>query len=193
MPPAMAAEPTMKARRERRGMSFILLLRHLCCRCMDRGANTRIGSATAQIAGHHLIDLLVRWLWDLFEKRNGLHDLAGLAIAALRYLMLESGLQDRVLVSICQPFDRDYRLTSDLTDMRLTGTDGHSVYLNGTGAALRDTTAVLGTCDTEFVPQHPKQRHLGNHIHLMLGSIDRELDHVEASLRCRPHFQRRVT
>src|SRR5262245_50548058 len=105
--------------------------------------------------------------------------------------MLDPGLHNRVLVSIPQPFDRDHRLAGDLADMRLTGTHSLAVDLNGAGATLRYPAAVLGTCDTELVPQHPKQRHVRNHVNLMPGPIDRELDHVDASFRgsSRPHFQ----
>ena len=97
--------------------------------------------------------------------------------------MFDPGLQNRVLVSITQPFDGDYRLASDVADMRLTGTDSLSVYLNGAGATLRYPAAVLGTCDTELIPQYPKQRHVRNYVNLMLNPIDRELDHVDMSLR----------
>jgi hypothetical protein len=162
-------------------MTPISLPRHLCGSRVDRGANARIGAATAQIAGHHLIDALVRWLGDMLEKRNGLHDLAGLTIAALRDLMFDPGLQNRVCVSICQPFDRDHRLSGDVADTRLAGTDSLSVDPDRAGATLRHSASVFGTCDTEFVAQHPKQGHLGNDVNPVLGPIDREFDHVDAS------------
>src|SRR5262249_39588653 len=188
MPPATAAEPTMKARRERLCKLPISLLRHLCRSRMDCSANARIGSATTQIAGHHLVDLLVRRLGDQFKKRDRLHDLAGLAVAALRNLVFDPSRQNRVLVSIRQPFDRDHRLAGDAADFRLTGTDSLSVYLDGAGATLRYPAAVLGTRDTELVAQHPKQRHLRNDVNLVLDPVDREVDHVGISLRdvCRP-------
>ena len=97
--------------------------------------------------------------------------------------MFDPSLHNRVLVSIPQPLDRDHRLTSDVADMRLTGTDSLSVYLDGAGATLRYPAAVLGTRDTEFVAQHPKQRDLRNYVNLVLNPIDRELDHVSLSLR----------
>src|SRR5262249_7198087 len=133
MPPATAAEPTMKARREKRGMSFMSLPRHLGSRGMDRGANARIGAAAAKGGGHHLVDLFVRWLFDQAEKRNGLHDLAGLAIAALRDLMFDPGLQHRMLLLVGQPFERDDRLACNVCNICLTGADSHSVDLNGAG------------------------------------------------------------
>ena len=97
--------------------------------------------------------------------------------------MFDPSLHNRVLVSIPQPLDRDHRLTSDAADMRLTGTDSLSVYLDGAGATLRYPAAVFGTRDAELVAQHPKQRHLGNDIDLVFDPIDRELDHVSLSLR----------
>ena len=96
--------------------------------------------------------------------------------------MFDPGLQNRVLVSIPQPFNRDDRLPGDVANMRLTGTDSLSVYLDGAGATLRYPAAVLGTRDTEFVAQHPKQRDLRNYVNLVLDPIDRELDHVGMSL-----------
>src|SRR5262249_36070968 len=84
---------------------------------------------------------------------------------------------------IRQSFDRDYRLASDAADVRLTGTDSLSVYLDGAGATLRYPAAVLGTRDTELVAQHPKQGHLKNYVDLVLDPIDRELDHIGMALR----------
>jgi hypothetical protein len=150
---------------------------------MDGRAYARISTAPAQIAGHHVVDLFVRRLGDVLKERNGLHDLAGLAVAALRNLMFDPGLQNRVAVSTTQPFDRDYRFTGDVTDMRLTGTDSLAIYVDGTGSTLRYPTAIFGASDAELVAQHPKQRHVGNYINLMLDPVDRELDHVDASLR----------
>src|SRR6478752_4512627 len=127
MPPATAAEPTRKARREIRCMCPISLLRHLSSGRVYRRADAWIGAATAKIAGHHLIDLLVGWLGDMLKKRNGLHDLAGLTVAALRHLMRDPGLDNRVAVLVGQPFHRDDRLARDLADTRLTGTDRLSI------------------------------------------------------------------
>src|SRR3954454_11565705 len=103
MPPATAAEPKTNARRDSLCSSPILLLRHLLCSGrVDRGADARIGAATAEIAGHHLVDVLVGRLGDQVEKRDGLHDLPGLAVTALWNLMLDPGLQNRMLVPLFQ-------------------------------------------------------------------------------------------
>src|SRR4051812_47235159 len=122
MPPAIAAEPTRKARRENPSILPMSLLRHLCRGRVDRGADARIGPATTEIAGHHFVDVFIRRLGDQLEKRDGLHDLAGLAIAALRDLMFDPGLQNRMLVFVAQPVERDDLLAGEVADLRLTGT-----------------------------------------------------------------------
>src|SRR3569623_2814481 len=101
MPPAMAAEPNTKARRESVWMP-ISLLRHLGRSRVDRGADARIGAAAAEIAGHHLVDVLVGRLVDQSQQRDRLHDLSGLAVTALRDLMLDPGLDHRVLVPVLE-------------------------------------------------------------------------------------------
>src|ERR1700754_4506014 len=83
-----------------------------------------------------------------------------------------------MLLFVGQPFERDDRLAGDVADIGLTGTHSHAVDLNGAGSALGYPAAVFGARDAEFVPQHPEQRHLGNDVNLVLGSIDRDLDHV---------------
>ena len=118
----------------------------------------------------------------MLEQRNGLHDLAGLAVAALRNLMRDPGLHDRVSVLVLQPFHGDDRLAGDLADTRLTGTHRLSIDMDGARPALRHPAAVLGARKTKFVAQDPEQRHLRNDVNLVLGAIDREFDHVGCPL-----------
>src|SRR5438105_15745336 len=60
-------------------------------RGMDRRAHLLIGAAAADI-GDAGVDIFVRRLRLLIEERCRRHDHAGLAIAALRYLVLDPGL-----------------------------------------------------------------------------------------------------
>src|SRR5260370_33983409 len=56
-------------------------------RCVaDGGANAMIGRATADIAVHGEIDVLITRLFDLLEQGNRTHHLTGLAIATLRHV-----------------------------------------------------------------------------------------------------------
>ena len=55
---------------------------------MNGFANPRIRSAAAHVAAHRAVDISVAWLRRRGQERSGRHDLAGLAIAALRDLFL---------------------------------------------------------------------------------------------------------
>src|SRR6202051_5398567 len=55
----------------------------MLCRLMDRRANALVRSATAYVARHSRVDILIAGILIVFEKSNRLHDLAGLAVAAL--------------------------------------------------------------------------------------------------------------
>src|ERR671911_2725218 len=54
-------------------------------RLADRCADARISAAPTDIAPHGAVDFLVGRGWRLLQQGRRLHDLAGLAIAALRH------------------------------------------------------------------------------------------------------------
>src|SRR5712664_2824239 len=60
----------------------------------DCGADADIGAAAADVAGHRLVDFvggrLLSW-GERLEQGNGAHDLATLAVAALRHVVLDPG------------------------------------------------------------------------------------------------------
>ena len=53
---------------------------------VNGGADAGVGGAAAEISAHRLIDVLIGWLGGRAEESGRRHDLAGLAIAALRHL-----------------------------------------------------------------------------------------------------------
>ena len=59
---------------------------------LDGGANALIRATAANVAVHGVIDVVVGRMRRLFQKRRGLHDLSGLAIAALRHVERAPGL-----------------------------------------------------------------------------------------------------
>src|SRR5258708_4951109 len=59
----------------------------LLCDSRDRAPDSLIRRASADVAPHRLVDLLPCGTWVSGEKRRGLHDLAGLAVSALRNLL----------------------------------------------------------------------------------------------------------
>src|SRR5262244_533824 len=73
---------------------------------LDRPAAADIGHASAQAAAHDGVDILVGRVGKILEQRCGLHDLSGLAIAALRCLRLNPGFVQRMLTIGVEPLDR---------------------------------------------------------------------------------------
>ena len=64
------------------------------------GANTRVGHAAAEIAGHLRIDVGIPDVGIVLEDSGGLHDLAGLAVATLRHLQVLPGFLDGVELAV---------------------------------------------------------------------------------------------
>src|SRR3979409_2384992 len=63
---------------------------------MNRFANTLIRSAAADVAAHKIVNFDIGGRGLLAEQGNGGHDLAGLAVAALRNVYFHPGFLDRV-------------------------------------------------------------------------------------------------
>ena len=75
-----------------------------------------VAAAPAQVAGHCVGDVLVGRSGLLFQESRGLHDLAGLAVAALRHTKIAPRDLHRMLALRVEPFDGDNGLapTSDI-------------------------------------------------------------------------------
>src|ERR1700737_46652 len=79
--PPMATAPPMNPLR----LTFSRIARTSCFLCsdFDCGADPLIRTATADVAGHRVVDVLIARLGCLREQARGLHDLAALTVAAL--------------------------------------------------------------------------------------------------------------
>src|SRR5262245_28653352 len=74
---------------------------------LDGGLNAVVRHAAAQRTRHAFANLLVGWMRVLVEQRLGRHDLAVLAEAALRHLLLDPRLLQRMQLAVFrQPFQR---------------------------------------------------------------------------------------
>src|SRR5690242_11860729 len=83
------AMPTRKPRRDGRcRRSAIRLLPKRGRRPLDSLADAEIGHAAAEVAGHDSVDVLIARRWKILKEGRRLHDLAGLAVTALRHLEL---------------------------------------------------------------------------------------------------------
>src|SRR2546422_813823 len=109
-PPPSAALALRKRRRERSRLSRstrpiarlevmsgpFLVTRRSMRRALDPGADARIGPAATDVSGHGIVDIAIGRVGLSGEQRRCGHDLAGLAIAALRHLQLDPCLLDQV-------------------------------------------------------------------------------------------------
>src|SRR5690349_1646449 len=74
-----------------------LFMSRLPRRALDRAHDALIGAAAANIGAHMLDNLLAARLRIVFEEIGRAHDLAGLAVAALRHALGEPGFLHRMV------------------------------------------------------------------------------------------------
>src|SRR6516225_6524934 len=95
VPAAVAADRTKNSRRlvfACTCSSMTASIIHKLGRALHSTDDPRIGGTTTHVAGHAVDNLLCGWTRILRKQGRGLHDLARLAIAALRHLMLDPSL-----------------------------------------------------------------------------------------------------
>ena len=127
---------------------------------LDRLADADIGHAAAQIAGHHGVDVLVAWRREILQQRRRLHDLAGLAVAALRNLKVDPGLLQRMPSLGIEPFDRRDLRVGDAAHRRDAGARGAPAHMHGAGAAHADAAAEFRAGEADDVTDDPQQRRI---------------------------------
>ena len=88
------------------------------------GGDALVAAATADIAGHGAEDFLIRRMRRLLQQRGCLHDLSGLAIAALRHVQFAPGLLDRMVALRMQPLDGDDLVAHGIADHQAAGPRG---------------------------------------------------------------------
>src|SRR3984957_2624665 len=125
--PAACSKPNtaplakLETRKDRREISISepcrsgLFMGHLAGRQsgggLDRRANPWVGHAAAEIAGHHGVNVGVGRRRKINQQHCRLHDLSGLAVAALRHLDLAPCSLHWVVALWVQPLDRrDFRV-----------------------------------------------------------------------------------
>src|SRR5438105_14649450 len=108
---------------------------------LDGGGYALIAAAAADVAAHLAVDLVLGRVLVRREQRGGLHDLAGLAIAALRDIEGAPRLLHRVVALRVEPLDRRHRAAPNSVDGADAGACGLTVDLTGAGPAQRDAAA----------------------------------------------------
>src|SRR6516225_483716 len=147
----------------------------------NRRVNALIATATAQIARHRGIDLGVCWRRGFGKQRSGVHDLASLAVAALRHTEIAPRHLHGVIALGVKALDRNYLFARHLRHLDRAGTYGLAVDMHRTGATQRHAAAELGPGETKFVAQVPQERHRGVAPECAFLSIDLDVDHCISS------------
>ena len=94
----------------------------------------------------------------LVDKDGLLHDLTGLAVATLRYLLIDPRLLQRLTRVGVEALNCRYIFAGHITDRRDTGSCGNTVDVHGARTAHRDATTEFGALKFELVANHPQQR-----------------------------------
>src|SRR6516225_12416970 len=159
---------------------------------LDRGDDAAISAAAADIAIHVGDDLIASRSGVLFEQSGRLHDLARLAIAALRDLLGDPSLLQRVARIRRQAFDRRDLLAANIRQLRTARADGLSVDVDSAGAALSDAAAEFRPSQLEMLAYHPKQWRIGLCFHAHGFAVDRKCYRRHASLHSLSLVGRRI-
>src|SRR5438034_5486801 len=140
------AAPIMTCRRDSEiSERFMgLFMSRLLRGALDRAHDALICPAAADVGAHMLDDLGARRLRILLEQVGGAHDLARLAIAALRHAFGEPGFLHRMTGVGRQTLDRRHRLAGDLGNRCLAGECTLAVDVHHAGAAEARAAAEFG-------------------------------------------------
>src|SRR6266853_5468133 len=152
-PPPNAALALRNSRRER-SMSGPLL-----CRVLDSLADSHISAAATDVPRHRGVDVAVCRVWFGGEQRRRRHDLAGLAIAALRDLEIEPRLLN-LPAGGCgtDGLDRGDALAGRGGDRGHARAHRLAIQVDGARAAQTEAATEFRACHSEHIAKHPKQR-----------------------------------
>jgi len=123
---------------------------------MDGVLDALVTAAPADVARHRLAYLVVRRFRIFVQERSGLHDLAGLAEAALRHVDLAPGLLHRMIAGRVQALDGRDRPSGHVGNRGDAGADSLLVDHHSAGTAQRLAATVLGARQSHLVTEKPE-------------------------------------
>src|SRR6266403_4772475 len=142
----------------------------------DRGANSRIRAASTEVSAHRGVDVVTRGLRVGPEQCDRRHDLSGLAVTALRHVVLDPRRPDCLRNAPSYCFDGGDFAVSDIGKRGLARTDWLPVHVDGACAAERLPAPKLCSFQAKEVSDRPQERHRGiNPFQDPLLSVDGEL------------------
>src|SRR5580765_4747190 len=115
---------------------------------VDGASDAWIGSAAADVAGHGFVNIGIGWFGILFQQNRGAHDLAGLAIAALRNIDFDPGALYGVGVVGRESLNGGNGFPLNTRERCHTRTNGVAIEMDGAGSAKSHTATKLGASKT---------------------------------------------
>jgi hypothetical protein len=143
---------------------------------VDGFADALVGTAAADVAAHEIVNVGVGGIGLFGEERGCGHDLAALAIAALRNVNFNPGLLDRVVPIFGEAFDGSDFSAGDGRDGSNAGSGCFPVDVDSTGAAERHAAAKFGAGHVEGVAKYPEERHLRINVYGLGFSVEGKSD-----------------
>src|SRR4029077_5208350 len=138
----------------------------------------RVGPAPAEVAAHGVVDVGVGGPRGLPQEHGGGHDLARLAVAALRYVRLDPRHLQRVPQIGGQALDRHHLRARGTPHRRDTRTNGLAVEVDGAGTAQGHAASELGAGEAQRFAEDPEQRRVGGDVHRVVPTVDIEGNHA---------------
>src|SRR5688572_17124344 len=118
---------------------------------MDGSTDAYIGSAATNVTGHCLVDVRVTGLRGGREQGRRLHDLAGLAVAALRNIVGLPGTLHRVRAVLAQALDGDDLAPLGGGHRSDAGANRLAVQMDRACATCGDAAGELGAGQSQLV------------------------------------------
>jgi len=126
------------------------------CGLLNGREDPRVRAAAADVAAHGVRNLLFGRIGSRLQQAYRRHDLASLAIAALRDVIGNPGRLHRPADRIgFHAFDGGELAAGGHGDGRQTGSHGRTVDMHRTGAAQGHAAAELGAGHAQFIAQDP--------------------------------------
>src|SRR5215469_5727978 len=148
VPAAVAAERTKNSRRlvfAWARLSMTASVTHDLGRALHGTDDPRIGGTTTYVACHTVDDLLFGWTRIPRKQGCGLHQLARLAIAALRHLIFDPSLLHWMCVAWIEAFDGGDEFAFNGSDRDRARAHRLTINVNSAGPAHSNPASVFGT------------------------------------------------
>jgi hypothetical protein len=139
--------------------------------------NFQMRSTATQYSGKAPSNLLVGWIRVLVQKRLRGQDDAAHAVSALRRLLVDEGLLNRMrMPESSEPFQRDDLPGSGSRDRGDARADGFAAGKNCTRPALTKAATESRAIQTQIIPQNVQQRSCRIHVNRRRAAVDSESD-----------------